>query len=181
MIVVQQVTWIAVMREWLPLIIAFAAVIVGPFVQRNIANHDRKARHDELVAQLAEQRALTEKQIFASVRSSNRQAWIDALRGDVANYLNLSQRMALLRAERTSSEPGSVLFNMMVEAGHAFSLIQLRLNPDEEMHQELLYRLAELNSVSQNSPELFEKMRENVIKQAQKIFKFEWNRVKRGE
>ena len=165
-------------------IFTLLGVVVGSAIQYVSASRDRKARGKELDEQLAEQRSLTEKQIFASVRSSNRQAWINALRSEVATYLNLSQQMALLRKAGVRAEPGNELEKMKIEAGRVFSAIQLRLNPDEDMHIELLDWISELNSAvqrSQSSPELFDKVRASTIEQAQKIFKFEWNRVKRGE
>ena len=161
--------------------IALLAVIVAPFVQWVITKRQLAAQQRTLDAQIALQRELTEKQIFASVRASNRQAWIDALRHDVASYLNLSQQMGLLRVAGASADPKSDLYNMMIEAGRTFSAIQLRLNPNEDMHKELLYRLEELNSITQSSPESFAEFKASVVEQAQKIFKFEWNRVKRGE
>jgi uncharacterized membrane protein len=85
------------LREWIALAIAFAAVIVGPFIQARAAKKDRESHENALKLELAAQRETTERQIFASVRSSNRQAWINALRDDVAAYLNLSHRMAILR------------------------------------------------------------------------------------
>jgi hypothetical protein len=164
------------LREWLALAIAFAAVLVAPFIQANIANRDRRARNDELLSSLAAQREQTERQIFASVRSSNRQAWIDALRNDVAFYINMSQRLAHLRSN--GEEPS---FDMQFEASKAFTAIELRLNPNEATHQDLLARLEHLGTLGVYNPEQFRKAREEVVTKAQEIFKHEWNRVKRGE
>jgi len=128
------------MPDWLLPFSTILGVLVGSSISYLSASRDRRLRREDLQKQLDTQRDLSEKQLFASVRSSNRQAWIDALRKDVANYLNLSQRMVLLRAAGESPTPGGVLFNMMVEAGQTYSAIELRLNPNEEMHVELLFR-----------------------------------------
>ena len=169
------------LREWLALLIAFAAVIVGPFLQSRSAKKDREAHEKVLKLELAAQRETTEKQIFASVRSSNRQAWIDALREDVASYLNLSQRMAWLRANGMQAQPDNELEKLMFEAGKIFSAIELRLNPNEELHIELMDRLTNLSQTIQGVPTEYGHLRANVVEQAQAIFKFEWNRVKLGE
>jgi hypothetical protein len=168
-------------REWIALAIAFAAVIVGPLIQYRAAKKDRETHERALKLELAAQRETTEKQIFASVRSSNRQAWINALREDVAAYLNFSQRMAWLRANGMQAQPENELEKLMFEAGKTFSAIELRLNPNENLHVELMARLAGLSAAVQGGPQHFEDQRALVVQQAQAIFKFEWNRVKIGE
>jgi hypothetical protein len=57
----------------------------------------------------------------------------------------------------------------------------LKLNPNEETHKELLKRFEMLATLTTYSPDHFAVARNAVVEQAQKIFKFEWNRVKRGE
>lgn len=168
-------------KDWLTLGIAFAAVIVGPFLQYRAAKKDREAHAAELKAELAAQRETTERQIFASVRSSNRQAWIDALRADVGAYLNLSQQMAWLRGHGMSAQPGNELDKLMFEAGRVLGSIELRLNPNEDSHKELMARLTNLSNTIQGAPTEFNQLRAAVVEQAQAIFKFEWNRVKLGE
>jgi hypothetical protein len=169
------------LQEWIALAIAFAAVIVGPFIQNSAARKDRESHEKTLKLELAAQRETTEKQIFASVRSSNRQAWINALRDDVANYLNLSQRMAWLRANGMSAQPGNEVERLMFEAGKIISAIELRLNPNEDRHKELMSRLGNLALTIQGNPTAFNELRAAVVEQTQVIFKFEWNRVKLGE
>lgn len=169
------------LQGWLTLAIALAAVIVGPFLQYGAAKKDRDAHEKALKTELDAQRESTERQIFASVRASNRQAWINALRSDVAEYLNLSQRMAWLRANGVTAQPENELNNLLFAAGRIHSAIELRLNPNEDRHTELLTRLAALSLTIQGQPEQFNELRAAVVEQAQVIFKFEWNRVKLGE
>jgi hypothetical protein len=69
----------------------------------------------------------------------------------------------------------------MFEAGKIFSAIELRLNPTEEPHAELMSRLSEFSHAIRGQPAEFEGARAALVEQAQAIFKFEWNRVKLGE
>ncbi|MBV8977393.1 MAG: hypothetical protein JOZ13_08430 [Alphaproteobacteria bacterium] len=169
------------LREWLTLSIALAAVIFGPLIQAGASKKDREAHARALKDELAAQRETTERQIFASVRSTNRQAWINALREDVASYLNASQRMAWLRAHGIAPQDGNELDKLMFEAGRTFTAIELRLNPNEDSHIELMAHLQALSSGIQGAPESYNSLRDEVVRQAQSIFKFEWNRVKIGE
>jgi hypothetical protein len=173
-------------RDWLALAVALAAVLVvlvAPFVQLRIATRDRQARSDDLTAQLEAQRLITERQVLASVRSSNRQAWINALRDDVATYLNLTHQMALLQGAVRGGDKAAItrLADVMFEAGKIYSAIQLRLNPDKDMHNELLNCLGNLSSAAQIALDQFDAARADAVKQAQEIFRFEWKRVSRGE
>jgi hypothetical protein len=172
------------LREWLALSVALAAVIVGPFIQQRIANRDRKARGQDLATQLASQRDLTEKQIYAAVRSTNRQNWINAVREDVAAYLSAAQRMGTLfssGARPTGDPEASPLDRLMHELGKLYSLIELRLNPNEVPHNDLLESLRNLSRAAQIDHAKFQTARGEVVEIAQKIFKAEWERVKRGE
>lgn len=69
----------------------------------------------------------------------------------------------------------------MFEAGRTFTAIELRLNPNEESHIELMARLQALSSGIQAEPPSYNSLRDAVVEKAQSIFKFEWNRVKIGE
>jgi len=69
----------------------------------------------------------------------------------------------------------------MFEAGRTFTAIELRLNPNEDSHIELMAHLQALSSGIQGAPESYNSLRDEVVRQAQSIFKFEWNRVKIGE
>jgi hypothetical protein len=168
-------------REWIALVIALAAVIVAPLIQYRAAKKDREAHEQALKLELVAQRETTEKQIFASVRSSNRQAWINALRDDVATYLNLSQQMAWLRANGMQAQLGNEVERLMFEAGRTFCAIELRLNPNEDRHIELMSRLRNMSIEIQGKPVAYNDLSARVVEQAQIIFKFEWNRVKLGE
>ncbi len=89
--------------------------------------------------------------------------------------------MSWLRANGMTAQAGNELEGLMFEAGKIFSAIELRLNPTEELHIELMSRMAEFSHVVQGQPTEFEGARAAVVEQAQAIFKFEWNRVKLGE
>jgi hypothetical protein len=130
--------------------------------------------------------------------SEFRQAWIDALREDLALFLSAgrafarSAEMAQIYAaeymEKTllpiSKEKISELRH---SAAETFYRIKLRLNPDEPEHKELL-RLIEA-AVSQQNKMLTEHTNntetlaalDRASDYAQPVLKKEWERVKRGE
>jgi hypothetical protein len=156
---------------------ALVAVIVGPLVSWKIAK----------------------RQITASNVSSKRQVWIDELRRDVAEALALLSRIQELK--RPSPDLGREeqldVFDRRMEAElRAIELlmrIKLRLNPNEQEHNELVTAFQEASRVAPD-PQWgetdearrrlqaeFGAARDNVLEITQKILKSEWNRVRRGE
>ena|ERR1700733_3695607 len=188
----------ALAREWLPLAIALAAVIVAPFVQWIIAKRqfvEERLRLSEqfeqqrksLDSQLQSQRDLTEKQIFASVRSTNRQAWINALRDDVAEFLSLASQSFLMLQKRRDRLSGLISDfeddpERIARMAMLLARIALRLNPNKPDHSLLNTALDELNLYSNDlNVRTFLPRRANIISACQNILKTEWERVKRGE
>lgn len=130
--------------------------------------------------------------------SEFRQAWIDALREDLAEFFACSRAFA--RATETFhllgpnyKEKAALLISdqkvsdIRYQVAEARYRIKLRLNPDEEEHQELL-RLIDLVVAEQNNM-LAEKSEvaptlgaiELAAEYAAPILKKEWERVKKGE
>jgi hypothetical protein len=131
--------------------------------------------------------------------SEFRQAWIDALRLDLATFLSSARAFARAMQARSvhgtdSLDPAKVLFSfdkageIRLAAAEAFYRIKLRLNPDEASHQDLL-RLMKQAITDQNS-DLQQGGASNrdviaaidrVADAASPILKAEWERVKNGE
>lgn len=156
---------------------ALVAVAVSPFVSWKIAK----------------------RQINASNVSSKRQVWIDELRKDVAEALALLSRIEELKRPNPELTPQEQLdvFDKRMEAQlRAIELlmqIKLRLNPNEQDHNDLVKAFQSLNNAS-SDPQPgeteedrrrlqaeFASARDNVLAVTQKILKSEWNRVRRGE
>ena len=125
------------------------------------------------------------KQIRANLVSGNRQAWINALRDELAEAFELLTWQFLLRPGTHSGEEG---YKYVSERRARIRLliyrIRLRLNAQEQESHALLDLLGKLESLALTSnghggPEFEEKM-EEAVATAQKILKLEWNRVKKG-
>jgi hypothetical protein len=131
--------------------------------------------------------------------SEFRQAWIDALREDLATFLSCARAFARAMDARNShgietDDPGKKPFTseklgeIRSKAVEAYYRIKLRLNPEEEAHKELL-RLLWQAIVDQNAVlESNALPRINVLGSidraadfASPVLKTEWRRVKEGE
>ena len=156
---------------------ALVAVVVSPIVSFKIAK----------------------RQINASNVSSKRQVWIDELRKDVAEALALISRVQELKrpSPDLSREEQLGVFDRRVEAElratELLMRIKLRLNPNEEEHNDLVRAFQALSSASPDpKPDEtdeqklkllagFFSARDKVLAITQKILKSEWNRVRKGE
>ena len=130
--------------------------------------------------------------------SDFRQAWIDALREELASFLAAARAFArsveILNtygpdykdktALRISDEK---IGDLRYQAAESLCKIQLRLNPNEPEHQELLRLLrravSEQNAMLINKTGIEETMKaiEMASEYAQPVLKKEWERVKNGE
>ena len=170
----------SVVIDWIPvlsLLVSLVAVMFGPLIQIHIAN----------------------KQIKATNISSKRQVWIDELRTDIAKFLQYTARIEELKRSNLelTYEDRKAVFDERAEsefrAGELAARIRLRLNPNEDAHQELYRALAALAETSagfegdetadqrQIQIHEFNKARDRVITLTQRILKSEWNRVRKGE
>lgn len=158
-------------------LVALAAVIIGPLVQLVIAK----------------------KQIAASTISSNRQVWIDELRKEVAEFLMISSHLEGLRhtPSNLTDKQAERLMNERIEVeNRSLQLIfqiTLRLNPNENLHNDLVKNFSEMANASEifenSSCEVemtkaineFREARQRAMQKSQEILKSEWERVKRGE
>jgi hypothetical protein len=129
--------------------------------------------------------AVAKRQIRATVISTNRQAWINALRDDLAEMLELAIAYFYLRDGTLSGEEGfKYPYEQRTRLRRLENRIRLRLNPDEPPHQELLLLLIEVRRLSvahdADDGESFEQAMELAIVKAQEILRSEWLRVKSG-
>ncbi|UNK68332.1 hypothetical protein MNO08_09665 [Pseudomonas simiae] len=117
--------------------------------------------------------------------SEFRQAWIDGLRADVADFAGLARSMlAVVNAKKNLGEDAnSYVLGRHDDFTKIYSLItriRLRLNPDE--HGEMLEFLEALFTENPTiSPTEMSDTVKGVVTCSQKILKSEWKRVKRGE
>lgn len=119
--------------------------------------------------------------------SEFRQAWIDALRSDVAEAVSKTSLLLLILNDRQSGGTADGLDKTFAETSAALARIELRLNLLEDDHVELqgLIREAE-NMIRQAEngsydPHAAEELSDRTILQTQQILKAEWDRVRRGE
>jgi len=131
--------------------------------------------------------------------SEFRQAWIDALRADLASFFFSSRAFSrAMEARRIhgieSKDPGKVLFTpekigeIRATAAESFYRIKLRLNPDEAEHKELLRLLwqaiadqnVSLQGVGPTHDEVLAAV-DRAADFAGPVLKAEWKRVKEGE
>lgn len=153
--------------EYLPLIsalTALAAVVVGPTISLRIAK----------------------KQIKASQVSSNRQAWINRLRDEVAHFTREVKHLPSSLAARAiiTEQAISRYENLSLKQ----EIVKLLLNPTEEEHQELMRLMTNASQIclrainlNKGMAEEMDKSAELVVSQCQKILKSEWERVKRAD
>lgn len=128
--------------------------------------------------------------------SEFRQAWIDALREDLAKFLGAARAFARVVDEVKRFGPNQdhplritpeKVSELRYQAAETFSRIQLRLNPDEPDHVELLRLLrraiSEQNAVLASGGEIGPTLTaiETATEFAQPVLKKEWARVKQGE
>jgi hypothetical protein len=130
--------------------------------------------------------------------SEFRKAWIDALREDLAQFLGAARAFARavevlhqFGPDYKSKVPLTVsdekVSDLRYQAAETYCRIQLRLNPSEPEHVELLRLLRraidEQNEMLRSGGGIDPTMKaiEVATKYAQPVLKREWERVKRGE
>jgi hypothetical protein len=166
-------------RDFLPVIsalTALVAVVVSPFVTWKIAK----------------------RQINASNVSSKRQVWIDELRKDIAQALAVVSHIEGLRRpdhDLNRDEQLQVFDERAraeVLAMELLMRIRLRMNPNEQEHNELNSAFERLSQASpdpqpgetaeqiKNLQVTFFAAREDVLVITQTILKKEWDRVRQG-
>ncbi|WP_079416143.1 hypothetical protein [Thiomonas intermedia] len=172
---------------FIPMIIALLAVFFGPLMMFWLGRR-----------QIKMQEAIAKRQIADSI-SAKRQAWINELRAEMAEYLTVTARCNDLRRPAPNLTPEQAEKNFAEFAtcnsrAHELGVrIKLRMNPEEDDHNKLDGLLKALADASPDPPAgeteeqakasiaRFNEARGEVIAFMQKLLKKEWERVKKGD
>lgn len=147
----QEVNWVTVAM----LVVALAAVIVGPTIQLVIAK----------------------RQLRATVLSANRQNWINNLRDQLAEFVALASS---LKADSATHVLSTQEFLQSVnKANYLAAKIRLLLNTNEEDHRHLEVLVSDAVQGYRTPSEVIPSNIPEIISHSQKVLKREWERVKR--
>jgi hypothetical protein len=118
--------------------------------------------------------------------SEFRQAWIDALRGEIAEMLShLNAIHEIRRLDLEDEKHWELAGKALIAANGALFRIRLRLNPKERASKLILRNLRqlELNFAQGVEPDRAEmaRLERGVVRISQWLLKSEWKRVRRGE
>ena len=119
--------------------------------------------------------------------SANRQAWLDALRADVAELIALADAVTTITRQihlsddrKTAFEMGHVLREKAAELQIVRYRIRLRLRAGNPAHQALNAAIEQLVSPEGRESERRGELREAVVEAAQAILISVWRRIERG-
>ena len=143
---------------WVPvgsLVIALAAVIVGPAIQLWIAK----------------------RQIRATVLSANRQSWINNLRDQLAEFIALASSLKADSATHVLSAEKRI--ETVERVNHLAAKIRLLLNAQEEDHNHLQRLISDAVLGYTKPSEVVPSNLPEIISHSQKVLKQEWERVKK--
>ena len=184
--------------EWLAAVTALVAVVLGPVltywqVKANRETTERQisaaadansrqigAAADATAAQLASAASTARAHIYATVVSSNRQAWINEVRDTVAEAISVA---TLLGDNSHASFLGaSERATMGSRLTYLVSRVDLFLNPGEQDNQEVVGLLRKLTnlvvSAGPVSHEAFQATRDAITATTRRMLKREWDRVR---
>jgi hypothetical protein len=118
--------------------------------------------------------------------SDFRQAWIDALRSEIAAVITHAQSLHGLSIAELTELPDLWKSSRedFVKINNAIMLIKLRLNPDEVESKAILEKLCELELVLVSFPislTTLTSIENSIIIHTRNLLKREWVRVKQGE
>ncbi len=116
-----------------------------------------------------------------SKTSDFRQQWIDGLRNDLADFISLSIDIAMKSGANKTTIVGDKQLEVWQAANTRLARIQLRINPREALHQNLVSKLQALEKAATHSDAKTTRLAEEVVSCSQQVLKKEWQRVKRGE
>ncbi len=143
-------------------LVALVSAIIGPFVSWNIAK----------------------KQITTTLRSTSRRDWIDTLREEVAEIAGLVQEAGIKRVGRNLTDSDIDEFARRIS--RKLTKIELLLNPNEDLHNRLVYLLREVLAEvwkpgKTPDAEKTRELHDSILKVSKEILKAEWDRVKVGD
>lgn len=150
--------------EWVSALTALAAVFLGPVLAWFV----------------------TRRQISASTRSQSRQAWIDRLRDDLAEYATEVTTIAMRFLFDPLKDPAE--FQALSQRAQLLrTRIQLLLNPAEASHRELLDAIEAMLKTATHIPndktpepdsDSIAACRTRLVAAAQTVIKHAWEDVK---
>lgn len=118
--------------------------------------------------------------------SEFRQAWIDALRGELSTFL--SNVNAVVDAQhltfKTSNERFETLQPYFSKLNESYYLVALRLNSNEEPAKKLKACMIDISGMAKGEAinlSTFDAARVEFINSSNRLLKNEWSRVKQGE
>ena len=142
---------------------ALVAVIVGPIVSLWVAR----------------------RQIRASVISANRQAWVNALRESIAEFLS---QVNLASSIQRAGGNDEAVFERTQRIMQLNCTIDLLINPKESDHADLARLITEATNAmtgplgnEADEPQKWDERNRKITELSQRILKHEWERVKRGD
>ena len=126
---------------------------------------------------------IARRQIRSSVVSTNRHTWINTLRDTLAEYLSKQAMARNLNRQKYADECS---IKRIEEIIRLHQKIELMINPNEKDHAELVELISAMtntmNRTNGTNEDLdIDSYNDQIVALSQKIFKREWDRVKRGE
>lgn len=119
--------------------------------------------------------------------SEFRQAWVDALRNDLSNYLTQINAICdgVSINYKTIEKKVEALTPLYRELNKATFNIALRINPEEPLAKRVIASMGKLHKLtgdhSSISPDKIRPIESEMLSASQKLLKSEWKRVKTGE
>lgn len=169
---------------WTPtVLVALLAAFLGPGAAVFVMFRSLKSQSEINKNQLDAQREIAERQLLGTIRSSHRQDWINQVRSEVADLVQKLGRLNSKNSKYKKAENSKWSDNdleLIFEAGGIARLIDLKLNPNEDKHKELMKNIKILQDLDL-SIEDFQKTRDKIDSITKTILKEEWVRVKKGE
>ena len=158
--------------EWIPSIVTLVIVIGGLIVTVKAVNKGFNASVK-----------VSNRQSAANTLFHARQAWIDNLRRNAAEFLSIYQYLTSFWSQQEHPEENKNQAirkeaEMRVRWFCLLNEAEMQLNPEEEDHCTLIEKLRSLQIQDSDFEQRKSKMRD-IIKLAQRIFKDEWEVAKR--
>lgn len=167
--------WLSV--EFISVVVAFFAVIIGPIIQIIIAKRQIKTQLEINKNQIKTQLEVNERQIKVNVLSKNRQEWIHMVRGNISEFISNAALLKMNKvAEVTFDES---MFNLYEKLLRLEAIIKMLLSTKPE-HEEFVSQMEKvaLLAAKKDTDYKFNDGIRNLITSAKKILKEEWEKVK---
>lgn len=138
--------------QLLSMLVALAAVLVGPFVTLHVANLESRV----------------------NVLSKNRQEWINTLRLEIVAFMT---NMVMIRPLLASSNSGE-MYKLLEEGNLHLYRTKLLINPREADHTALIQKMEAIWGHAMALKPIPSDLDAELVAISQKVLKGEWERVK---